>query len=313
MTLGAFISSSGAGFFAKWLGRRHCLWLASILCCASNVIMMTTTNLSGLYAGRFLIGLANGWYMTFAQLYIQVRLRQRPLRLTHAKQTQESTPARYRGLMISVFQSWTSIGTLVGTVVDNGTHALPGKTSYLIPLGIIYIVPVCMSLGLFFIPESPRWLVLVERNAEARKSLLWMRPQQDAVDAELEQIHAAILAEKEAASSASFIYIVRNPVDRRRTLLAIAAVSIQAASGAMFIIAYGTSHPRTAPLSVLHTDKRPYPTLHTPLFYPYADTKLTSRLLQEPTSSKWPTSATPLKTRASSPASASSSSSSTAP
>jgi predicted MFS family arabinose efflux permease len=73
MTLGAFISSSSAGVFATWLSRRHCLWMACVLCCASNVIMMATTTIGGLYAGRFLIGLANGWFMTFAQLYIQVR------------------------------------------------------------------------------------------------------------------------------------------------------------------------------------------------------------------------------------------------
>lgn len=72
MTLGAFLSSSTAGFFAAYLGRRQCLWLASLLCIVSNVVMMTTTNLAGLYAGRLLIGLANGWYMTFSQLYIQV-------------------------------------------------------------------------------------------------------------------------------------------------------------------------------------------------------------------------------------------------
>jgi hypothetical protein len=72
MTLGAFLSSSSAGIFATKLGRRQCLWLASALCCVSNVVMMTTTSLGGLYAGRLLIGLANGWYMTFSQLYIQV-------------------------------------------------------------------------------------------------------------------------------------------------------------------------------------------------------------------------------------------------
>ena len=142
--------------------------------------------------------------------------------------------------MISVFQSWTSIGTLIGTVVDNSTHYLAGKTSYLIPLGIIYIVPVLMSIGLFFIPESPRWLVLVEKQSQAKESLLWMRPQKDTVDEELEEIMAAIVAEKELASSASFIDILKNPIDRRRTLLAVASVSIQAASGAMFMIAYGT-------------------------------------------------------------------------
>jgi SP family sugar:H+ symporter-like MFS transporter len=72
MTLGAFLSSACAGVGATKLGRRHCLWLASALCCISNIIMMATTNIAGLYIGRLLIGLANGWYMTFSQLYIQV-------------------------------------------------------------------------------------------------------------------------------------------------------------------------------------------------------------------------------------------------
>jgi MFS family permease len=74
MIVGAFLSSACAGVFATKLGRKQCLWAASALCCVSNVVMMTTTNIAGLYAGRFLIGLANGWYMTFSQLYIQVRL-----------------------------------------------------------------------------------------------------------------------------------------------------------------------------------------------------------------------------------------------
>ncbi|CAI6332850.1 unnamed protein product [Periconia digitata] len=223
MTLGAFVSSSSAGVFAAYLGRRQCLWLASLLCIVSNVIMMTTTNLAGLYAGRLLIGLANGWYMTFSQLYIQ-----------------ESTPARYRGLMISVFQCWTSLGSLVGTVIDNATADIPNRNSYLIPLGTIYIVPVLMSIGLFFIPESPRWLALMERDELALKSLTWMRPRGDGVQEELDEIRAAIAAEKDVKKDASFMDVWRDPVDRRRTLLAVAAISIQAASGAMFIIAYGT-------------------------------------------------------------------------
>lgn len=74
MTLGAFLSSSCAGVLATKLGRRQCLWLASALCCVSNIVMMTTTNIAGLYIGRLLIGIANGWYMTFSQLYIQVSI-----------------------------------------------------------------------------------------------------------------------------------------------------------------------------------------------------------------------------------------------
>lgn len=92
MTLGAFISSGLAGVAAAKLGRRHCLWLACLLCAVSNIIMMTTTSIGALYAGRFLIGLANGYFMTFSQLYIQ-----------------ESSPAKYRGLFLTVFQFFTSV------------------------------------------------------------------------------------------------------------------------------------------------------------------------------------------------------------
>jgi SP family sugar:H+ symporter-like MFS transporter len=152
----------------------------------------------------------------------------------------ESTPARYRGLMISVFQIWTSIGTLIGTVVDNATHAIDGRNSYIIPLAIIYFVPVVISIGLFFIPESPRWLMLVDRPAQASKAMLWLRPDPTTVPAELAEIQAAIDAEKATKDTANFMDIWRDPVDRRRTLLSIAAISTQAASGAMFMIAYGT-------------------------------------------------------------------------
>jgi hypothetical protein len=34
--------------------------------------MMGTTHLAGLYVGRLFIGFANGFFMTFSQLYLQV-------------------------------------------------------------------------------------------------------------------------------------------------------------------------------------------------------------------------------------------------
>jgi SP family sugar:H+ symporter-like MFS transporter len=125
-------------------------------------------------------------------------------------------------------------------VVDNATHDANGREAYLIPLGVIFIVPVLMSIGLFFIPESPRWLVLVDKKEQAEKALLWMRPHPESVPEEIAEMQAAIDAEKAVNASANFIDIWKDPVDRRRTLLSIAVVTTQAASGAMFVIAYGT-------------------------------------------------------------------------
>ena len=72
--------------------------------------------------------------MTFSQLYLN-----------------ECSPAKYRGLVLSAFMFWTSIGTLVGTIVDNFTAPIMGKNSYLIPLGLIYIVPAIVGFGVLLV------------------------------------------------------------------------------------------------------------------------------------------------------------------
>ncbi|KAK4033812.1 hypothetical protein C8A01DRAFT_49691 [Parachaetomium inaequale] len=224
MTLGAFLSSSMAGPIAGVMSRKTTVWAASVLCIVSNAIMMATTNIGGLYAGRFLLGLANGLFMTFSQLYIQ-----------------ECSPARYRGLMISSFQVWTSVGTLVGTVVDNFTAKIDGRNAYLIPLGLIYIIPLILSVGLLFVPESPRWLAQHGKLDKARAALRWHRPGTDAeIDQEIQDIHAALETEMASGKSVAVWDMFRNPVDRRRTILATCALTVQGASGAMYMIAYGT-------------------------------------------------------------------------
>jgi MFS family permease len=91
MTLGAFLSAAAAGVAAHKFGRKQCLWLACLTCAVANIIMMTTEHIIPLYIGRLIIGFANGYFMTFSQLYIQ-----------------ESSTAELRGLFLTGFQFFTS-------------------------------------------------------------------------------------------------------------------------------------------------------------------------------------------------------------
>lgn len=112
---------------------------------------------------------------------------------------------------------------------------------------MIYIIPVIMTVCLFFIPESPRWLILTKRYEQGLKALRWLRPAGADVETEAAEIRAAIEKEIELRSGVSIFDMFANPIDRRRTVLAICAVTLQAASGSMFIIGWSTP-PTPTPL-----------------------------------------------------------------
>jgi hypothetical protein len=106
-------------------------------------------------------------------------------------------------------------GTLVGTVIDNGASTIQTKKAYIIPLGIVYVIPGILSIGMLFIPESPRWLLQMDREDDAGKALKLLRPFPELVDAELAEMKAAIDAEKLLSVNSEIIDLWRNPIDRR--------------------------------------------------------------------------------------------------
>ena len=105
----------------------------------------------------------------------------------------------------------------------------------MIPLAIIYVVPAILAIGMFFIPESPRWLVQHGHIEQARKALVWLRPDKDSIEAELKEMEIAIDNERQAEHGIAVTDMFRG-VDRRRTIIAVGAVSTQAAVGVMFML-----------------------------------------------------------------------------
>lgn len=77
--------------------------------------------------------------------------------------------------MVALFAYWVNIGSILGTIVDNYTKDRLDKGSYQIPIGSLYVVPVLLGIGLFFVPESPRWLLHHNKEGKARRSLETLR------------------------------------------------------------------------------------------------------------------------------------------
>ncbi|EJU02939.1 general substrate transporter [Dacryopinax primogenitus] len=225
MTAGAFLSSLVAGAFSDFLGRKYALWAACILNFIACAVQIASSNVGVLYFGRLLLGFANGFFVTFSNVYCA-----------------EASPAHMRGVMVALFAYWVNIGAIFGSVVDNYTSTRMDKLSYQIPIACLFIVPVLLGLGLFVVPESPRWLLVRGREAEARKSLDILRggsTEQQWTEYEWDEMVRGVAAEKEIAQGVAWQDMFRG-ADLRRTLLCYGMIGCQTASGSWFIIAYST-------------------------------------------------------------------------
>ncbi|KAK3380817.1 sugar porter family MFS transporter, partial [Podospora didyma] len=225
MLLGAFISSFTTGPIGSYLGRRWCILVGVILLIISNTIMIITVDLGVLYFSRLLMGFGNGLIMTFTMVYIS-----------------ELAPGGLRGLAYGFMTTWVTAGTAVGVLISSATEAIDSKLCYQIPLYTLYAMPVVTICTIFFMPESPRWLLLKGREEEAMKSLTWIR--NGAYDpltlqSEFEEMRLNALHELESQSAWLFLDIFRG-TNLRRTLLCIGVGLINPAIGAMFVIAFGT-------------------------------------------------------------------------
>ncbi|RYP78557.1 hypothetical protein DL771_000510 [Monosporascus sp. 5C6A] len=85
------------------------------------------------------------------------------------------------------------------------------------------------------------WLASANGQLQkAERSLRWLRPQEWSVGEELGEMNAALNAERQLQAKVGYSELFRNPIDRRRTTVAVLTLTTQAASGVMFVIAFGT-------------------------------------------------------------------------
>jgi len=115
----------------------------------------------------------------------------------------------------------TGVGFIVSTWIGFGCHHASGSFQWRFPLAFQALPAVLLVIGLIWLPESPRWLLEVDRDDEGLKILRKLHgtaDNDDYIHQEYNEIRATIAAEK-SITAPGWIIMFKVPQWRRRLLL----------------------------------------------------------------------------------------------
>nr|ATQ36703.1 tonoplast sugar transporter 2 [Citrullus lanatus] len=160
--IGATVITTCSGAISDWLGRRLLLILSSVLYFIGGIIMLWSPNVYILLLGRLLDGFGIGLAVTLVPVYIS-----------------ETAPPEIRGSLNTLPQFTGSAGMFFSYCMVFGM-SLMESPSWRLMLGVLFIPSlIYLALTIFFLPESPRWLVSKGRMLEAKRVLQRLRGRED--------------------------------------------------------------------------------------------------------------------------------------
>jgi SP family arabinose:H+ symporter-like MFS transporter len=170
---GAMAGNAVAGALSDRFGRRRVLLATALLFVASSVLAALATTFSSFVMARLVGGLAVGSAILIAPVYIA-----------------EISPARRRGSLVSLNQLMIVIG-ISASFFSNYVLLDTGEHNWRWMLGVNTVPAALYFTLLLLVPESPRWLLLKGRDAQALQVLSKVG---DAGEAEesLRQIRASL-------------------------------------------------------------------------------------------------------------------------
>lgn len=219
LTAGCFFGAIFAAFLNEKFGRRYSLMLFSVVFLIGAAVQTAAHhNLGMIYGGRVVAGLGIGGMSSITPVFVS-----------------ENAPARTRGRVAGLFQEFLVIGSTFAFWLDYGVslHIPLGTKQWRIPVAIQLIPGGLMLIGLFFLKESPRWLMKQGRHEEALASLAHSRCEPETSPLVLEEmaaIRAAIEEELNATEGVTWKEILLRG-NRQRFLLAFLLMFWQQMSG----------------------------------------------------------------------------------
>jgi len=210
-----------------FFGRRGTIFFCAIFCTLSVIGSGFAQTWPQLFVCRLLLGLGMG-----------------PKASTVPVFAAENTPASIRGGLVMSWQLWTAFGIFLGFCANLALYQV-GRIAWRLQLGSAFLPAIPLLLGVYFCPESPRWLMKKGRYHDAYASFKRLRNTELQAARDLFYIHAQLMEEFAVLRGANyfsrFFELFTIPRVRRASLAAFVVMIAQQMCGINIIAFYSST------------------------------------------------------------------------
>lgn len=224
MPLGAMAGSIMMTPLNEYFGRKMSIIISCIWYTVGAILCAAALNHEIMYAGRFLLGIGVGIEGGCVGIYIS-----------------ESVPPNVRGSIVSLYQFNIALGEVLGYAVAAMFFEVKGGWRYMVGSSLVFST--ILLVGMFFLPESPRYLVHKNRIGEAYD--VWKRLRDINVDKnklEFLEMRQAAYQEQEARRNENKIQLWTDlftiPRNRRALVYAVIMVGLGQLTGVNAVMYY---------------------------------------------------------------------------
>ncbi|MGZ3872378.1 MAG: sugar porter family MFS transporter [Mucilaginibacter sp.] len=215
--IGAVIGAVSSGKLSDIIGRKKMIIVNAIIFTVGAIGCAYAPNVEILIIMRIIIGIAIGITSYVVPMYIS-----------------EISPARVRGALVTLNQLMITLGILLSYITDYWLSNDNNNESWRWMFLVGFVPATILLIGMFFLPETPRWLIGKNRWEEG-KAVLVKLEDEDLIDKTLADLKADVDASSKVKTSAAEVL---KPWLRAPLIITVGIFFFQQFSGVNTIIYY---------------------------------------------------------------------------